>query len=158
MGFKRILIAVDFTELTGELLTMGSDLAKDCAATVRILHTEPPASGYVYYSPGIGYDNLIGFGMESSLDQRVESVQIEHDKHALEAIQKQFIQEKIPTSIALLTGEAASTILDETENFRADLIIVGNHKHGIFHQLLFGSVENRVLKESKIPILIVPAA
>lgn len=158
MAFKKILIGVDFTQVTGMLLHVGSDLAKQSGAAVRLLHTEPPTSGYVYYMPGIGYDNLVGFGLETSVDADIESVQIDHDKHALEAIQEQFVENKIPASIALLSGDPAQTIISEAKSFKADLIIIGSHRHGFFYNLMFGSVENRVLKESSIPILVVPAA
>ena len=157
MSFKKILIGVDFTEVTGALLHLGTDLAKQGDASIRLLHTAPPTAGYVYYMPGIGYDNIVGFGLEAHIDSEVESVKIEHDKHALEAIQNQFVENKIPTSIALLSGDPATTIINEAKSFKADLIIIGSHRHGFFYNLMFGSVENKILRESRIPILVVPS-
>ncbi|MCD6177211.1 MAG: universal stress protein, partial [Candidatus Cloacimonetes bacterium] len=42
------------------------------------------------------------------------------------------------------------------DKFKADLIVIGSHKHGKFHNLLFGSIHKSLLTLSRIPVLIVP--
>jgi nucleotide-binding universal stress UspA family protein len=58
----------------------------------------------------------------------------------------------------LLEGPTAANILAEAEKFKADLILVGSHKHGKFYDLLFGSTHNALIKHAKVPVLVIPPA
>jgi nucleotide-binding universal stress UspA family protein len=54
-------------------------------------------------------------------------------------------------------GVAAFEFLKYAENFGADLILMGTHGRRGFAHFLMGSVAEIVLRESKIPVLIVRA-
>jgi nucleotide-binding universal stress UspA family protein len=47
-------------------------------------------------------------------------------------------------------------ILEQVHTFGADLLVLGSHGHGGFNRLLLGSVTEKVLRRSAIPILVVP--
>ena len=156
MRIKNILLALDFSEITGELINAGEALAKPYNANLHLLHTEPPTSGYVYYTAGIEYNIITGFGYADTYSQQIEKESLANDKHALEIIQNQLKKKDIKTTFSLLKGEIAETIVNEAQKIPADLIIIGSHKHGAFYNLLFGSTETKLLKESPYPILIIP--
>lgn len=52
------------------------------------------------------------------------------------------------------TGQIAKTIIDEANSGSYDVIIVGQ-KGKVLKDIIIGSVSRRVLKESKIPVLLV---
>jgi nucleotide-binding universal stress UspA family protein len=50
-----------------------------------------------------------------------------------------------------------SCILERTQKHGAGLIVLGSHGHGAFYNLLVGSVAEGVLRESIVPVVVVPA-
>ena len=57
-----------------------------------------------------------------------------------------------------MVGKAADEILKQAAECGADLIVMGTHGHTGPERFLLGSVTERVLRHSKIPVLAVPPA
>jgi nucleotide-binding universal stress UspA family protein len=61
----------------------------------------------------------------------------------------------VPYEIEVATGQPAPTILQAAERVQADVIVMATHgRKGVDHFLL-GSVAERVLRESPVPVLTV---
>ena len=64
----------------------------------------------------------------------------------------------IPHDVGVTTrlerGEAAATILRIARDEESDLIVMGSHGHSRFHRALLGSVSEKVLAQSEIPVLL----
>ena len=56
----------------------------------------------------------------------------------------------------VLDGKTAEVILEYAAEWNADLIVMGEQSHNGFEKLLLGEVVSNVLKNSKLPLLIVP--
>ncbi len=153
---KKILIAYDFSDLSGPVLRTASDLAKALNASVILLHTEPPRTGYIYYSPGYTYHGILGFGLEETVMQEIESEQLKHDRQALDVLESQLQQDGIAAESLLLTGDPSSAILDTASDRDVDLVVVGAHSHGAFYKFLFGCVDADLVQKAPCPVLIVP--
>lgn len=54
----------------------------------------------------------------------------------------------------VLRGRAASAIIDEARDFRADLVILGSRGHGAIATLLLGSVSSEVVDHAPCPVLV----
>ena len=54
----------------------------------------------------------------------------------------------------LLRGRAASVIVDEARDFRADLVVVGHRGHGPIETMLLGSVSAEVVDHAPCPVLV----
>lgn len=54
----------------------------------------------------------------------------------------------------VLAGRAASAIIDDALEFRADLVIVGSRGHGTIASLLMGSVSSEVVDHASCPVLV----
>jgi len=59
--------------------------------------------------------------------------------------------------IAVLTGKPAEGILAQIPACNADLVVMGTQGSGGAKRLVFGSTTERVLRESPVPVLAVPA-
>jgi nucleotide-binding universal stress UspA family protein len=62
------------------------------------------------------------------------------------------------TETVVRHGEAAETIEQEAEAWKADLLIVGSHGKGWVDRLLIGSVTERLLNRLPTSLLVVPVA
>ncbi len=64
----------------------------------------------------------------------------------------------IPRDIGITTrlerGEAAATILRIAREEESDLIVMGSHGHSRIHRALLGSISEKVLAQSEIPVLL----
>ncbi len=65
------------------------------------------------------------------------------------------INPKLSVSTAVIEGSAKSVILEEAENFAADLIVVGSHGHGAVAGFLLGSVSQAIALHAKCSVEIV---
>jgi nucleotide-binding universal stress UspA family protein len=61
----------------------------------------------------------------------------------------------IETEAKVRFGHAAAEILQELEEGGYDMVIVGSHGHGVFGEVLLGSVSYRISHHAKCPVLIV---
>ncbi|HEY2716874.1 MAG TPA: universal stress protein [Solirubrobacterales bacterium] len=64
----------------------------------------------------------------------------------------------IPHDIGVTTrlerGDAAATILRVAREEEDDLIVMGSHGHSRIHRALLGSISQRILAQSQIPVLL----
>jgi nucleotide-binding universal stress UspA family protein len=64
----------------------------------------------------------------------------------------------VPRDVGVTTrlerGDAASTILRVSREEDDDLIVMGSHGHSRIHRALLGSVSEKVLAQSEIPVLL----
>ncbi|MEY4977136.1 MAG: hypothetical protein RIQ97_2331 [Pseudomonadota bacterium] len=59
-----------------------------------------------------------------------------------------------PKSVARV-GHAGETICKVASSGKFDLLVMGSHGHGVFGNLVMGSVATQVLSQSKVPVLMV---
>ena len=71
--------------------------------------------------------------------------------------QEEITQDGIKVSLHQPSGEVAEEILNQADELKADLIVMGTHGHGAMYNLLVGSATKGVLKHSTRPVLLVPA-
>ncbi len=50
----------------------------------------------------------------------------------------------------------SKTILVKAKELGVDMVLINSHGHGVFYEAIVGSVTHDVLKESNIPVLIMP--
>lgn len=67
--------------------------------------------------------------------------------------------ESVPADVSLTTqllrGEPAETILCAVRKGEHDLIVMGSHGHSRLHRALLGSVSQRILHDSPVPVLLI---
>ena len=88
--------------------------------------------------------------MESAAREQAESI--------VEAAAAK-IRSKADTSISIKTrvlpGSPRIAILDESEDWKADLIVVGSHGYGTLQRFLLGSVSHAVVSHAKCSVEVV---
>jgi len=150
---KKVLIALDYNPTAQKVAEVGFSMAKSMNAEVILLHimTDP-----VFYATS-GYSPIMGFsGYIDVSPLQLDNVQ-GLKKASLEFLDKsrQHLGDK---SIQTLVreGDIADTILQTAKEEHSDIIVVGSHSQKWLEKILMGSVTEKVLHHSSIPILIVP--
>ncbi|MFH1121934.1 MAG: universal stress protein [Bacteroidota bacterium] len=141
---KKILVPVDFSDLSTEVIEKAGQLAKVFQSEVYILHIAQPVSIPTEIN-----------AIESLADHPQLDEMIRED-HDLKAMVHYLLEQGIKAKSALIHGPVINSILDEAESFGADLIVIGSQSHGFLYRTFIGSVSNGVLRNSPCPVLIVP--
>lgn len=139
--FKHILVPTDFGDASQRALELALDLARSFESKVTLLHaTALPPYYYSAYAEGLAWptDELEGKAKEA-LDAAVTKAR---ERHAL-------------IEGAMVAGEPWKRILEASKERGADLIVMGTHgRRGLSHVFL-GSVAEKVVRLSFIPVMTV---
>ena len=142
--FKNILVAVDFNDAVGELMAYAESIAEKFGAKVWVVHVAAPDPDFVGYETGPQYIR----------DMRADELKTEHKE--LQQICEMFLSNKIESDALLIQGSTVETVLEEAKKLKADMLIVGTHKHSFFYNLFAESVAVELFKNAEIPVLSVP--
>jgi nucleotide-binding universal stress UspA family protein len=137
--FRRILCAVDFSPGTNLTIETARNIAEDNKGTVILLHVVPMPI------EAIGQPLMIEplAGAEDDARKRLNRIASETLTHSYE--------------ILVVTGDPATSITEAARDQGADLIVMATHgRTGLSHFFL-GSVAERVVRESSIPVMTVRA-
>lgn len=141
--FKHILLPTDFEPATAGALDVAVGLAKTFGAKLTLLHVwEIPIYPYMEFM----LNSEMIASVEARAAKRLETV--------LESIKKE-----VPSADSLLkTGLPWTGVLDAIGDTKADLVVMGTHgRRGVSHVVL-GSVAEKVVRLSPVPVLTVRPA
>ena len=141
--FKNILFPVDLSESSEKILPYVQAVAKKFEAKIHILFA---ARVFEYFSsiyvpvPSINkFEKEIIDGAEKKLYEFI-------DKH---------FKEYPGTKTVVVAGDASEEIINYVESQGIDLIIMGTHGRKGMDKIIFGSVAERVVKTSPVPVMVV---
>jgi universal stress protein A len=139
--FEHILVPVDFDPPSLRALDIALDLAHAFGAKLTVLHAWDIAP--------YEYAGALYFPAELWADVEAAA------KRQLDAVIGR-VRERLPLAVATLArGPAALAILDAIHAMKADLVVMGTHgRSGVAH-LVLGSVAQRVVRASPVPVLTV---
>lgn len=141
---KNILVSIDFNKGEDLLIGKAVELANKFHSKIWLIHIAAPQPDFVGYGVGPKY---IGDGRASELKK-------EHK--TLQAYANKLIDKGIEAEGLLVQGATIEMIIEESKKLHIDLIIAGHQEHNFIYKAFVGSVSAALIKNSKIPILIVP--
>ena len=138
--FRHVLVATDFSECSNAALETGIELASRYGAALTLVH--------VFAPPVYPYMDLVPIAIDIETPAR---------EAASEGLQKTLATARthLPSAQAVLkqAGATWEQILATAREVRADLIVLGTHgRTGVSHALI-GSVAERVVRHSQVPVL-----
>jgi nucleotide-binding universal stress UspA family protein len=150
---KKVLIALDYDPSAIKVAEAGYSLAKAMNAETILLHViiDP-----VYYSSN-EYSPILGFGghldvTPIKLDSE-ESLNIAA-QHFLDTAKTHLGDKAIKTVVK--DGDFADSILAAVKELHADIIVIGSHSRKWLQNIVIGSVSEKVLHHTKVPVFIIP--
>ena len=143
-NFKKVLIALDYDATSTKVAEAGFSLAQAMHAETILLHVinELP----VYYS---AYTYNHEFKVDMLGDLKIATQKF------LDKAKKHLGDDKSIKTV-LIDGEIADTILKNAKDMDVDIIVMGSHSRKWLEDIIMGSESQDVLKNSKIPLLIIP--
>lgn len=140
----NILVAVDLSPASENVVEAAGRVARLTGAKVYILHTAEPEPEFV------GYDA----GPEVVRTQVAHEYRREH--RDVQALADRLRADGLDATALLIQGPTVETALREADNLDAELIVVGTHGHGAVYDVLIGSYSAGIIRKSKRPVLVVP--
>jgi nucleotide-binding universal stress UspA family protein len=150
---KKILIALDYDPTAQKVAEAGFSLAKSMKAEITLLHviSDPVYYSSVEYSPVMGFTGYMEMGqLQSVTIARLKEASLQY----LEKIKEHLGDKEIKTMVS--EGDFADSILSTAKEIKADLIVMGTHSRKWLENILMGSVAEKVLHHTSIPLFIIP--
>ena len=141
--FRHILVPTDFGDVAGAALDLALELAAKFGSKVTVMHATwyPPAT-YAEYLQDIAWptEELAGRIMNELSTVVAKAKQRHPDVDSL-----------------IMTGETWERVLEAAKSVGADLIVMGTHGRTGLSRALLGSVAEKVVRLSPVPVLTVSA-
>lgn len=150
---KKVLIALDYSPTAQKVAEEGFSMAKAMKAEVILLHV---ISDPVYYS-STEYSPIMGFTGYMNMDPlQLDSVDTLKNAslHFLNKSKHHLGDKTIQTLVE--EGDFADTILKTAKDMHADIIAMGSHSRKWLENIVMGSVAEKVLHHTSIPLFIIP--
>jgi len=140
----KILVCVDLSDSTEEILKIIEKLCRPLNAKIWLLHNAMPEP------------ETIEFKVDP-IEARESLAKIFHHQHRqIQELAERFRKSGVDATALLVHGKTVDTILTEASDLDIDVIVVGSHGHGAMYQLLVGSISEGVLQRSSKPVLVIP--
>jgi universal stress protein A len=141
---RNILVPVDFSDNSSELIKYAGGLARQFDARLTLLHVIEPAP---FISDLRNVPNALS-------DEEVEA----RARHELDLLLEEPVPSPAGTSQLVRQGKAHDQIVKAAKQLKMDLILISTHGYtGLKHTLL-GSTAERVVRHAACPVLVLPLA
>ena len=138
----RILVPTDFSDLATRALGYATELARRTDGSLYVLYADP-------FLPPPHFTATQVEGIAEALGDSVKAAlrELEHyiESHVGE----------VPATAVIIQDLPVPAIMGWANQNAADVIVMGTHGRSGFNRMMLGSVTERVLRESEIPLLTV---
>ena len=139
MSYQTLLVPVDFSDCSHEVVKHAVSLARDTGATLRLLHV-------VNLPAGVSRDTRMGKDGAETAFEHLEADAKRHFKAYQGTSEVKLVEE-------IREGKVLDEILGAAKEHKADVIVMGTHGRTGLARSLFGSVAEGVLRQAECPVL-----
>ena len=143
--YDPIILTLDGSKLSELALPHAIHLAEKCQTRLVLLRVVAPIVGPEDFAYGPGPN-----AYQKIIDEEKTAADLYLTRHADSLRGKGFEVEAV-----VRVGEPASTIIDYAAQVEAHLLVLATHGRSGIARWVFGSVAERVLRGSKVPILLI---
>jgi nucleotide-binding universal stress UspA family protein len=143
--YKKLVVPLDGSEFSECSLEHVTTLAQGCQIpSVVLLNVVEPANKYTTYS-----------GVSQETFDEIRKQFLAQNKEYLDKVADRLNKEGINASPVIIEGKPAEEILNYAEKEKTDLIVMSTHGSSGFSRWAFGSVADRVVRHSTVPVLVI---
>ena len=150
---KKVLIALDYDPSAQKIAESGFSFAQKMKAEITLLHVLANPQDYKLTE----HVTVMGFAGSPDTGEELSENTLEPRKLSLQFLDKSKLylgDNHIQT--LLEEGDCSEAILNAANKITADVIVMGSHSRTWFENTTMGSVTEKVLQNSTIPVLIIP--
>ncbi|MDL2316726.1 universal stress protein [Desulfovibrio sp. OttesenSCG-928-A18] len=141
-SIKKIICALDLSQHSALVAEYAVAVAKAFDAEIVAVYAAPALTQYVgFHVPPSSIENFVG-EIVSGAEKTMQEFVSEHFSG-------------VKATGKVVNGYAAEEILNMIEQSGADLLIMGTHGRKGIDRILFGSVAEKIVKSSPIPVMTV---
>ena len=144
--FKKIMIATDGSETSMRTAKLAVGLARLAGGRVAAIYVVDMSR--LAQLPG--YTTLPG------LSERLMGLMLEEGEGAMSEIGKMASNADVPFEKIIAEGNPSEEILRRSSESGMDLLVMGSIGRTGLEKIMLGSVAEKVVRHSKVPVLIVP--
>ena len=141
--FSRILFPVDLSESSTKIVPYVRSVAEKFGAKVHILFAARV------------FDYFTGLYVSPSSINKIQKEVIEGAEKRLYEFVDEHFSDFSATKTVVMVGDAPEEIVSYIEAQNIDLVIMGTHGRKGMDKIIFGSVAERVLRTSPVPVMVV---
>ncbi len=145
---KKILVPIDFSELSGGVIQAGLDIAQHREAEVTVLHVAKDTDYLSHYGGEFP-------GTSISVSKLREDAWTVLDGRLKDLVKRLTTSPKVSTD--LIWGNPVRDILRIAESGRFDLIVMATHGRRMLSRFFLGSVTEEVIRRAPCPVLAIRA-
>lgn len=151
----KVLIALDFYSATQKVAEEGYSIAKAMNANVVLLHTLAKPMNFNTSK----HITILGFS--GYPETKLSNLKIDNLAALREVAQTYLNKSKLhlgdkTIETIIKEGDPAESILDVANELKVNLIILGSHSQKWMENILMGSVTEKVLRLTQVPLCIIP--
>ena len=158
MSFHKILVAIDYSELTRLVFTQAVELAQGQAASLYLFHclTSEAVADPLPAAIELGlYPEVLESAYQAESRAEAQMKQVET---LLQGYQQQASQQGVEAIADYKLGSPGQLLCQVAQDWKADLIVLGRRGRTGLTEALLGSVSNYVLHHAACSVLIVQAS
>ena len=139
--FTKVLVGTDFSDGSTRAVERAADVAQRYGARLHVVHVWelPHVATSLVIDPGIAWHTPVEQAARAQLDALLEALRAQ----------------RVEADATLLGGVVWDQLVGAIAPLGADLVVVGTHGRTGLRRALLGSVAERVVRFSSVPVLTV---
>ncbi len=143
---QKIMIATDGSEASYHAADLGIELARQSKGKIIA----------VYVMDIQRLVNLPGYATIPGAKDRLLKAMLEEGEEALEIIEKKSVQAGVSCDKVILKGDPSKELLKYSKDKGMDILFLGSIGRTGFNRFLLGSVAEKVVRHSEVPVILIP--
>lgn len=146
MTTPTVLVAVGLDDAADRVVDLAAVWAGRSKAKLVLAHAVPP--------PDLGLADVRMAGLVPPLGEPPVDAMLQAATKRVGALVERLAGTGLVVESVIEVGDPPSTLLDIADRVGAELIVVGTHGRRGIARVLVGSVAEAVLREAKVPVLV----
>ena len=155
--FKSIMVPLDGSRASSQALRYAVGLAQRLGSEVIVVRAVSPTPLTAVADSPDGAVGLVTAEMTVQSARLRDERNLAQCKRYLRSRLRALKQADVKASSRVAIGQPAQAIIEAAHEAGADLIVMRSHGKGRFKRAILGSVTDKVVREARLPVMVIPA-